>query len=97
MKMQTSLNFFSVVLIIISGMITTSAFAQKKYSLSIFQLDTIHANDYAAIKKQLITNQSFKDSLSAGKELQKIITNLQSGGYLSAAFDSVHYDSTASK
>jgi len=84
-------------MIIILAMISTSAFAQKKYSLSIIQLDTIHASDYASIKKQLISNQSFKDSLAAGKELQKIIANLQSSGYLSASFDSIHFDSTGYK
>jgi hypothetical protein len=97
MKQQNILKIFIQGLIIFSSMISSSAFAQKKYSLSIFQVDTNHSSDYASIKKQIVSNQSFKDSLAAKKELQKIISILQTGGYLSASFDSVHYDSSRCK
>jgi len=97
MKQQKILKAFLVGLIIISCMITTSVFAQKKYSLSIYQVDTAHASDFTSVKKQFLSNESFKDSLAAGKEIQKIISNLQSGGYLSASFDSIRYDSTGCK
>jgi hypothetical protein len=73
---------------------TSSVSAQKKYTLTIHQIDTSHAAEYAAIKKQVVSNETFKDSIAAKKEIQKIISNFQSNGYLSASFDSVRFDST---
>jgi len=73
---------------------TATAFGQKKYLLSIHQIDTAHASAYNDVKKVVVSNTTFKDSIGARKELQKIISNLQSNGYLSSSFDSVHYDST---
>jgi len=86
---------FTIVFTVIAGLISTSAIAQKKYTLSIQLVDTIHATDFASIKKEVVENESFKDSLAAGKELQKIISTLQGSGYLASSFDSVRFDSTA--
>jgi len=75
------------------SIIASSALAQKKYTLSIQQIDTAHASEFASVKKQVATNETFRDSIAAGKELQKIISTLQTNGYLSASFDSIRYDS----
>ena len=84
-------------LAILLSIIVSAAFAQKKYTLSIQQVDTSHALSFASIKKDVVSNTTFKDSTAAKKELQKIISELQSNGYLSASFDSVRFDSTSCK
>lgn len=66
-----------------------NAFAQKKYSLHVELADTSHSLAYAGIKKQLLSDNSFRDTVALKKELQKIILKLQSSGYLSSSIDSI--------
>jgi len=68
--------------------------AQKKYSLEIHLTDTIHQQEYKAIKKQLLSTSVFKDTLSVKRELQQAVLKLQGNGYLASSFDSVKFDST---
>jgi outer membrane protein assembly factor BamA len=70
------------------------AFGQKKFSLRLALVDTIHTVEYSDIKKQLLSSTSFKDTLSLKRELQKMILKLQSSGYLASSVDSMHIDSS---
>ena len=85
---------FLIVITVVAAFIAVPALAQKKYTLSIQQIDTSRASAFSSVKKDVVSNSTFRDSLAAGKELQKIISNLQNNGYLSASFDSVRCDST---
>ena len=72
------------------------SYGQKNYALDIHLTDTIRSRDFAGIRKDLIASPAFKDSLSAKKELQKMMLKLQAEGYLASSVDSLHFDSTSS-
>ncbi len=75
-------------------MVSSSSFAEKKYSINVQLVDTVHSKDFSSVKKQVLSHSSFKDSLSVYRELQQMIVKLQANGYLTSSLDSVHFDST---
>jgi len=72
-----------------------SCFGQSVFSktINIRLTDTIHQHDFAKIKKQVTSQKTFSDTLSCKRELQNILLKLNNNGYLSASFDSIHFDS----
>ncbi|HLG34270.1 MAG TPA: BamA/TamA family outer membrane protein [Bacteroidia bacterium] len=64
--------------------------SHAQYKLNINFCDTVNPET----QKLLSYKKEFRDSLSRGKEIQKIIENFRSEGFLAAGFDSLQKDST---
>jgi outer membrane protein assembly factor BamA len=67
------------------------SFAQQKIELNIQLVDSNHNAEFNRIKKQIVPKKNFQDTLTCNRALQEILLNLNSSGYLAAAFDSVQY------
>ena len=64
-----------------------NSFAQKKLEIKFCDRSTPEAQKLLSYKKD------FRDTLSRSKELQKVLENFRSEGYLAAGFDSLQKDS----
>src|SRR5204862_79527 len=69
--------------------------AQKNFQIYISLKDTLHQGDFDKIKNQLTGRKLFSDSVACNGEMQSVLLKLVNSGYLTAAFDSIRYDSLA--
>ena len=94
MGYKRHLFFNLTITLFILGLSLQPVYAQKPIEIQIHLSDSSEQITFSKIKKQLLTQTNFKDSLLARKELLSVIFKLQGSGYLSASFDSVYSDAS---
>jgi outer membrane protein assembly factor BamA len=92
-KTEYSISSFLSLSIFLLLLLPYDCFSQKTITLRIHLSDTAETESFSKIKKQLLSQESFRDTILAQKELQTALLKLHNSGYLAASFDSVYTDS----